>query len=130
MTRELLTDLARRATDVDSELAETVRLAWYFDHTVTKGGFALLLHDLPVDRMEALEHMLATVAAPVAASFYRRAIECCLQDLDAYQRFRTSFAEESPLKEELHRVSLDYYGAGVDFPDEIIRWLTAASRSL
>lgn len=131
MTREALTALAESAArlgrDVPAEirsLARTVALARYFDHNVTRGGFAQLIFNLEGELLEDLEEMLTTVGAPVAQTYYVRAIAHCLQDLEAYQRFLTSpFPTETTTKDALHRVSLDYFAQGVEFPTEIGAWL-------
>jgi len=130
VSRDLLNDLARRSLSVSSPLAEQVRLAAYFDHHVWRGGFALLIFDRQGDGLEDVQVMLETVGAPVARSFYLRAIEECVQDLDGYQAFLTDYAAESPTKHALFRVSLDFYRSGVEFPDEILPWLTEANREL
>lgn len=131
MTREALTDLAESATrlgrDTPAEiraLARTVALARYFDHNVTRGGFAQLIYNLEGELLKDLEAMLTAVGAPVALEHYVRAIGHCLQDLEAYQRFlKSPFPTETTTKDALHRASLDYFAQGVEFPTEIAPWL-------
>lgn len=130
MSRELLNDLARRALPVSSPHADLVRRAAYFDHHVWQGGFAQLIFNLQGDGLEEVATMLEAVGAPVARSFYQRAIQDCVQDLDGYQAFLADYGAESLTKNALFRVSLDFYRSGVEFPDEILPWLTEANREL
>lgn len=132
MTREALTALAESAArlgqDTPAEiraLARTVALARYFDHNVTRGGFAQLIYNLEGELLREVEAMLTAVGAPAAQEYYVRAIGVCLQDLEAYQRFLSSpFPTETTTKDALHRASLDYFAQGVEFPTEITPWLT------
>lgn len=138
MTRDALIDLAESAArlgrDTPAEiraLARTVALARYFDHNVTRGGFAQLIYNLEGELLRDLEAMLTAVEAPVALEHYVRAIGLCLQDLESYQRFLSSpFPTETTTKDALHRASLDYFAQGVEFPTEITPWLGRTRTSL
>lgn len=130
MSRDLLNELARKSLSGSGEIVELVQRATYFDHQVQQGGFALLIFSLGGEGLEDVEVMLETLAAPVTRSFYVRAIERCVQDLDAYQAFMADYTAESETKNALLRVSLDYYHSGVEFPDEILPWLVTASHHL
>ncbi len=131
MSRDALTDLAESARrlgrDTPAEiraLARTVALARYFDHNVTRGGFAQLIYNLEGELLRDLEAMLTAVGAPVAREHYVRAISLCLQDLEAYQRFlKSPFPTVTTTKDALHRASLDYFAQGVEFPTELAPWL-------
>jgi hypothetical protein len=130
VSRDLLNELARRSPPVPSPLAEVVRRAAFFDHQVWQGGFALLIFNLQGDGLEGTETMLETVGAPVAKSFYLRAIQECVADLESYQAFLADYMAESLTKNALFRVSLDFYRSGVEFPDEILPWLAETNRAL
>lgn len=138
MTREALTALSdsagRLSRDAPAEiraLARTVALARYFDHNVTRGGFAQLIYNLEGELLKDLEAMLTAVGAPVAQEYYVRAISHCLQDLAAYQRFlKSPFPTATTTKDALHRASLDYFAQGVEFPTEIAPWLDRTRTSL
>jgi len=130
MSRDVLKELVVRSESVSSPLAELVRRAAYFDHQVWKGGFALLIFNLQGDGLEQMETMLETVGAPIARSFYLRAIQECVADLDGYHAFLADYTAESLTKNALFRVSLDFYRSGLEFPDEILPWLAETNRDL
>jgi hypothetical protein len=130
VSRDLLNELARKSPSGSGEVAELVRRATYFDHQVQQGGFGLLIFNLRGEGLEDVQVMLETLAAPITRSFYVRAIERCVQDMDAYQAFLKDYAVESETKDSLLRVSLDYYQSGVEFPDEILPWLVETSHHL
>lgn len=129
MSREVLTDLARRSLSVTSPLATLIQRAAYFDHHVRLGGFTTLIYHLKGEGLQEVEAMLETVGAPIAHAFYLRAIDRCLQDMPAYQAFLTDYRDGST-KQALQSVTQDYYRTGTEFPDEILPWLMAANHEL
>lgn len=102
-------------------------LAARFAYDVEQGGFAQLLFNMKGNLLEQMEGMLTAANAKVAHEYYVRAIRTCLQNRDEYIRFIASnYVDSNPVKDELHRVSLEYFAKRVPFTKEAFSFLVTA----
>ena len=104
-----------------------VALAHFFNYQVVQGGFAQLIFNAKGQYLHDLEEMLVSAGATRAKEFYVKAIRICLNDPDAYQAFLAKpFAEDSELKNALHRVSIEYLRGEPQFLEEIAAFINAS----
>lgn len=132
-----LRDVAGRAKHVGQDasasarqLAVVVGWASYFHDRVTRGGFEELIHDLPEAELAEVDVMLRMVAAPVALSYYRRAVAHCGADRADYERFKADRTAPTETCKNLMMISVEYLANGVAFDEEIAAWLTKVARLL
>jgi hypothetical protein len=132
LLQKRLAELLNEAREVDMfEVAQKdpsrllLLLAARFEYDVRKGGFAQLLYNLKGNFLAEMEDMLVAASAPVAREYYVRALKACLDNGPDYQRFLAShFPDPNPLKDALHRVSLEYFAEHVSFDAEAEVFLT------
>ncbi|MFE3024442.1 DMP19 family protein [Nocardia tengchongensis] len=130
---ERAAQLFDEAEDLDEstrELAELVFLAAYFDYQVKNGGFGQLIHNLGGDHLERCDGMLSAVGAPIALSFYFRAVTRCAQDLEDYNTFMADFTAPTELRDDLAMITFEYFRADTSFDDEIVGFLDVAEAGL
>lgn len=97
-----------------------VSLSDYFRYNVHKGGFAQLIFNLQGEYLPEIEEMLLDAPAPVAHTYYVKAIEVCLADQSSYHAFLASdYISSNSIKDALHGVTFEYYEKGVGFLSEI-----------
>ncbi|MEV0358533.1 hypothetical protein AB0H71_21020 [Nocardia sp. NPDC050697] len=122
-------ELLENADELDEyrrDLAYLTLLAAEFDYQVKNGGFAQLIYNLGGERLEDLDGMLRAVDAPVALSFYLRAVTRCTELLDDYHRLMADFTAPTRLAVELTGISVDYLRGEVGFDTEIAPFLAVA----
>jgi hypothetical protein len=133
--RVRLRDLAVRAGDIGPDasagarqLAVVVGWACYFDDRVSRSGFEGLIHDLPEAELSEIDVMLRMVAAPVALSYYRRAVAHCGVDRADFERFKADPHAPTETCKNLMMTSVEYLANGVPFDEEIAAWLAKVAR--
>jgi hypothetical protein len=107
-----------------------VSLVQFFDYNVTKGGFAQLIYNSRGEYLQEIEQALALANAAIAGEFYKRAILLCAENPDEFGKFlRGAFTDESPLKNSLHGLSIEYFRREQPFDAEIEAFVhTSAER--
>jgi hypothetical protein len=94
-------------------------LATLFDYDVHQGGFAQLIYNLRGEFLPQTEDMLIAAGASLAQDYYVQAITACLRDKASYFEFlKSDFVSPHPVKDELHRISLDYLARNKPFAAE------------
>ena len=124
-------ELARLAADIRCRVRELdgsrppgnvhfVALADFFRYNVHKGGFAQLIFNLQGEYLEEMEQMLLHAPAPVAHTFYLKAVETCLGDEEGYRAFVAGdYVSANRVKDALHAVTLEYYEKRKKFVEEV-----------
>ncbi|WP_153345880.1 DMP19 family protein [Nocardia aurantia] len=125
-----LIDDADRLDASDRDLVYLTVLAADFDYQVNNGGFGQLIHNLGRDRLEQCDGMLRAVRAPVALSFYLRAVVRCTEDVDDFETFMADFRTPTRLGQDLVQLSVEYLRGDTVFGDEITEFLDAAAARL
>lgn len=107
----------------------SVSLAQYFSYNIAKGGFAQLLYNLRGQYLAEIEQMLIDAPAPVAHSYYVKAIRECLAEKEVYKVFlKNDFVEPSSIKDSLHSISINYFNTNVEFLSEIQEFVLRSQR--
>jgi hypothetical protein len=137
---ERLQQLGQRAAqliDTTEDLDESrhnflylIVLAATFDYQVKNGGFDQLIYNLGRERLEHCHVMLTTVGAPVALSFYVRAITRCTEDMDDFNRFMADYTAPTKVSQDLTMLSIEYLRGDTSFDAEIAEFVDAASAQL
>ncbi|WP_431955829.1 DMP19 family protein [Nocardia lijiangensis] len=137
---ERLQQLGQRAAqliDNAEDLDETTRdlvyltvLAADFDYQVKNGGFGQLIYNWGRERLEQCDGMLRAVGAPVAVSFYVRAVSRCAEDLVDFDQFMDDFATPTDLGQDLTLLSVEYLRGDTSFDDEIAEFLDVVDARL
>jgi hypothetical protein len=105
-----------------------VSLAQFFEYNVVTGGFAQLIYNSRGEYLQEIEHMLALASAPVAREFYERAIRLCAENPAEFGNFlRAHFTDESPLKNSLHGLSIEYFRRKQPFEVEAEAFVLASA---
>ncbi|MBF6180871.1 DMP19 family protein [Nocardia otitidiscaviarum] len=137
---EQLQHLGQRAAqilDSPGDLDETIRdlaylavMAADFDYQVKNGGFGQLIYNWGRERLEQCDDMLQTVGAPIALSFYRRAVTRCAEDLADFDAFMADFTVPTSVGQDLTLLSVEYLRGDASFDDEIAGFLDYANAGL
>ncbi|MFE7802092.1 hypothetical protein [Nocardia sp. NPDC057440] len=137
---ERLLDLGQRAAqliDNVEDLDESIRdllyltvLAADFDYQVKNGGFVQLIYNLGRDRLEQCDGMLRAVGAPVALSFYIRAVTHCAEDLAEFNQFMADFNAPTTLGQNLTLLSVEYLRGDTSFDDEVAEFVDIVDAQL
>ncbi|GAB11319.1 hypothetical protein GOARA_067_00610 [Gordonia araii NBRC 100433] len=138
---ERLLDLGARASEViDDEtnldgdmhdLVYTTVLAANFEYQVKNGGFEQLIYNAGTERLEQYDDLLSALNAPVALSYYRRAIARCAEDVNDFERFMATYpAEPTRLGVDIMQIGVEYLTGAVPFASEIGDFMDHAEASL
>lgn len=137
---ERLQHLGQRATqliDTTEDLDESrynflylTVVAAEFDYQVKKGGFDQLIFNLGRERLEHCHVMLTTVDAPVALSFYVRAITRCTEDMEDFNRFMADYTAPTKVAQDLTMLSIEYLRGDTSFDSEIAEFVDLAEAQL
>lgn len=137
---ERLQDLGQRAAqhiDNAENLDESTRdlvyltvLAADFDYQLKNGGFGQLIYNLGRERLEQCDGMLRAVGAPVALSFYIRAVTRCAEDLVDFDQFMADFTTPTKVGQDLTLLSVEYLRSDTTFDDEITEFLDVVDACL
>ncbi|GAB2681584.1 DMP19 family protein [Nocardia goodfellowii] len=121
---------AEQLDDSTRDLAYTTVLAADFDYQVKNGGFGQLIYNLGRDRLEQCDGVLEWVGAPVALSYFRRAVTRCAEDLADFDQFMADFTTPTSVGQDLLLLSVEYLGGRPSFDDEIADFLDTADAGL
>lgn len=119
--------------DLDEEnhnLLYTIVLAADFDYQVKNGGFAQLIFNLGRDRLEHCHVMLTTVNAPVALSFYVRAIKLCVENPADFDQLIADFSVPTGLGQDLTSLSVEYLRGAAGFDTEVTEFVDSVGEHM
>ncbi|MGF6882621.1 hypothetical protein ABIA39_001563 [Nocardia sp. GAS34] len=119
--------------DLDEEnynLLYTIVLAADFDYQVKNGGFAQLIFNLGRDRLEHCHVMLTTVNAPVALSFYVRAIKLCVENPADFDQLMADFSVPTVLGQNLISLTVEYLRGANSFDAEVAEFIDSVGEHM
>ncbi|MET8878283.1 hypothetical protein [Nocardia sp. NPDC004604] len=125
-----LIDYAEDLDESTRDLVYLTVLAADFDYQVKNGGFGQLIYNLGPERLEQCDGMLRAVGAPVALSFYVRAVTRCAEDLVDYNQFMADFTAPTKIGQDLTLLSVEYLRGDTSFDDEIAEFLNDVTARL
>jgi hypothetical protein len=126
-----LRELCVRRPELDAR-AEPAVLGLYLAHlfvdNMAQGGFERHFYRMQGAFLEETERLLVHAKAELARAYFRAAVERCVQDVDAYQRFLDGdFATASPIQDALRALSVEYGRQGGNPAAELAKYARVAA---
>ncbi|WP_433762554.1 hypothetical protein [Nocardia sp. CA-135398] len=89
-----------------------------------------MIYNLGRERLEQCDGMLRAVDAPIALSYYIRALTRCTEDLADFDQFMADFTTPTKVGQDLTLLSVEYLRDDTSFDDEITEFLDVVDARL